>query len=114
MSDAPQVAVLAEGTLLDMKRLARLLDRGGIEAHLTRAANCSTCSPKMWLVCDPTDAQTASALIGDQWRAKATPEELAAAMCVVDHNAETVTCPACGYTFPSGPEECPDCELRLV
>jgi len=114
MSDAPKVAVLAEGTLLDMKRLARLLERGGIETHLTRAANCSTCSPKMWLVCDPPDAQTAATLIRDQWRANASEAELAAAECVVDHNQETVTCPACGYTFPSGPEECPDCELRLM
>lgn len=32
---------------------------------------------------------------------------------VVDFNADTLTCPACGYSFPTGPAECPDCGLFL-
>lgn len=32
---------------------------------------------------------------------------------VVDFNANEMTCPACGHSFPTGPKECPDCELFL-
>ena len=49
----------------------------------------------------------------DDWYRNADPEERAAAEKVVDHNAAEITCPACGTTFATGPQECPDCGLGL-
>ena len=32
---------------------------------------------------------------------------------IVDFDAEEMSCPACGHSFPTGPRECPDCGLFL-
>jgi hypothetical protein len=32
---------------------------------------------------------------------------------VIDLDAEEVTCPACQFTFATGPRECPDCGLFI-
>ena len=39
--------------------------------------------------------------------------EREAACIVLDFGAETMTCPACLTSFPTGPRECPDCGLFL-
>ena len=42
-----------------------------------------------------------------------SPEEQAAADCVINFDAAEMTCPACGTRFATGPSECPDCGLFL-
>ena len=32
---------------------------------------------------------------------------------VIDFNADEIECPACGYRFKPGPQQCPDCELFI-
>ncbi|MGE3165000.1 MAG: hypothetical protein AB7O52_08840 [Planctomycetota bacterium] len=48
-----------------------------------------------------------------RWLQVASVEEVEAARHVVDHDADSVTCPACGTRSPAGTERCPDCELRI-
>jgi DNA-directed RNA polymerase subunit RPC12/RpoP len=48
------------------------------------------------------------------WEERASEEERCAAEALIDHNAEQITCPACGTTFPTGPAECPECGLALL
>ena len=60
------------------------------------------------------DAQRAIKALRDEWYDKASEDERAAAVAVVDHNASEITCPACGTVFASGPPECPDCGLGLM
>jgi rubrerythrin len=50
----------------------------------------------------------------EDWERNASEAERRAAAAVVDHNAASILCPACGHEFPTGPSECPDCGLGLV
>jgi rubrerythrin len=67
----------------------------------------------MWLAVAGPDLPAAAAALRADWERHAGPEERRAAAHVVDHDADAVTCPACGFTFPTGPAECPDCGLGL-
>ncbi len=68
----------------------------------------------MWLAVASPDAEKAVAALRQAWYDQASEEERAAEACVIDHNAESITCPACGAVFATGPGECPDCGLGLV
>ncbi len=58
----------------------------------------------------PEDVELARQTLSAR-RARMLEEEgLSRQEAVVDLTAETITCPACGFTFPRA-EECPDCGL---
>lgn len=63
------------------------------------------------------DERRARELLDAHERSRLSDEERAAldaaAAAVIDFDAAELTCPACGHTFPTGPNECPDCGLFL-
>lgn len=66
-----------------------------------------------WLVVTSEDVGRAKEAAEKRWLEVASAEEVQAAQHVVDHDAESITCPACGTSSPAGTERCPDCELRI-
>ena len=59
------------------------------------------------------EAASARTIMDDVWRQHLDDDAQQAAELVIDFRAETMTCPACLTTFPTGPVECPDCGLHL-
>jgi hypothetical protein len=59
------------------------------------------------------DVAAAEAVMLEHLRQTATPEELRAFEAVVDFDRPEATCPACGTTFATTTDRCPDCGLRF-
>ena len=59
------------------------------------------------------DLERAKLTLESSWMDQLDEAEREAACIVLDFGAETMTCPACLTSFPTGPRECPDCGLFL-
>jgi len=68
----------------------------------------------VWLAVAGRDAEAAARILYQDWHDGASAEERAAAAAIVNHDADEVTCPACGHGSPAGTRECGDCGLSLL
>lgn len=59
------------------------------------------------------DLIRAKAVLEARWLEHLDEREREAANIILDFGAAEMTCPACLTTFPTGPNECPDCGLFL-
>ncbi len=112
--------IVLRGPLADLQRAAELLAECGVESAIGRheGDGCGSCAPKLWLAVASDDAQAALASLDGDWRSGLDPHQIEAleraAHIVIDPDAAETTCPACLTTFVTGPEECPDCGLRIL
>jgi hypothetical protein len=59
------------------------------------------------------DVGRAKEALDAQWRDLLEEGQGGSADIILDHTKDEMTCPACLTTFPTGPEECPDCGLYI-
>jgi len=116
--ETQEAAVVLKGPLPDLQRAAEMLERHGIaSAIVSPDADCSSCSPVMWLAVAPHNVSACLDVFRNDWRSGLDPEQLEAANAAdaitIDPDAAEQTCPACLTRFATGPTECPECGLCI-
>lgn len=67
----------------------------------------------MWLAVAGQELERAQDLLREHWERGLGEEARRAANAVLDLDADTLACPACGAEFARGPARCPECGLHF-
>jgi hypothetical protein len=118
LSERDDLVSVRKGSVIDMRQLQALLEREGIPSLVVNegGGGCSSggCGgPTLTVQVRAADLEDVQAvLVRDHIRSTALHEhEIAAAGAVFDTAADTAVCPACGCSFSTTQNACPDCGL---
>lgn len=111
-----ELANVRKGSLHDMKQLQTLLAKENIPSLLAgEGSSCGKgcCGDELYLQIKVSDGEDAMRVLADDFKAKTALDshDLSTAHAVFDTGAESSTCPACGFSFPTSSSTCPDCGL---
>ena len=117
LSENDDLVSIRKGSVIEMRHLQALLEREGIpslvvnEEGTCRSSCCG--GPSLTVQVRAADLEDAQAfLVQDHIRSTALNEhDLSAAGVVFDTAADSAVCPACGCSFPTSQNACPDCGL---
>jgi hypothetical protein len=109
---------IQKGSLLDMKRMKRLLGDAAVPALLLKEENCrnSCCGPQILLQIRQQDLERAMEVLQEEHLRTTAGADYQAELpvAVFEPNGSYVVCPACRHEFiPDGPD-CPDCGLHFL
>ncbi len=117
LSQNDELVSIRKGSMVEMRHLQALLEREGIPSLVVNEeASCrSGCcgGPSLTLQVRAADLEDVQAfLVQDHIRSTALHDhDIATAGAVFDTAAEIAVCPACGCSFPTSQNSCPDCGL---
>ena len=116
------LAILSAASYNDVKRLAEMLDEGGIRTTIIKegGGGCGSgcgCSggSNFLLLCEAKNFDASQAVFTEERRRLAagvdSPDALKFLDRVVDFDSGEAHCPACDTVVPPGTDNCPDCGL---
>jgi hypothetical protein len=117
LSPNDELVSIRKGAMVEMRHLQAQLERQGIPSLVVNeegSCRSSCCGgPSLTVQVRPADLEDAQAfLVQDHIRSTALHEhDLGGAGAVFDTAADTAVCPACGCTFSTSHNACPDCGL---
>ncbi len=117
MSHHDELISIRKGSMVEMRHLQAQLERQGIPSLVVNeegSCRSSCCGgPSLTLQVRAADLEDVQAfLFQDHVRSTALHEhDLGGAGTVFDSAAETAVCPACGCTFSTSRNACPECGL---
>ncbi len=113
-----ELITIMKGPVVQMQTMQAVLKRAGIPSLAAGEAGSSCGSggcggPNLLIQIRTSDLEAAqTVLVREHLRATGLHEQdLAAASAVFDTAADSALCPACGCTFPTSRNDCPDCGL---
>lgn len=112
-----ELVSIVKGPVVQMQTMQAVLKRAGISS--LAAGEASSCGsggcggPNLLIQIRKADLEAAQAVLArEHLRATGLHErDLAAANAVFDAAADSALCPACGCTFPTSRNDCPECGL---
>ncbi|CAK8721882.1 DUF2007 domain-containing protein [Candidatus Electronema halotolerans] len=117
LSPNDELVSISKGAMVEMRHLQALLERQGIPSLVVNeegSCRSSCCGgPSLTVQVRAADLEDVQAfMVQDHIRSTALHEhDLGGAGAVFDTAADTAVCPACGCTFPTSQNACPDCGL---
>jgi hypothetical protein len=112
-----ELVSIMKGPVVQMQTMQAVLKRAGIPSLAAgEAGSCGSggCGgPNLLIQIRTSDLEAAQAVLArEHLRSTGLHEhDLAAASAVFDTAADSALCPACGCTFPTSRNDCPDCGL---
>lgn len=115
-TDADDLVIIHGGQMVDLKHLQGLFEQERIASQIVGDdSSCGKgCCPSTYLLqVRREDAPEAMTIIKQEHHRLTglDDHDISFADAAFDSNADKVTCPACGHTFPPVDSTCPDCGL---